>query len=166
MFCLRSHSSFIKCNRLYRDATTRWIVSWLFLCLRSHSTFILRNRLYRDATTRYTHLAVPHEPLRLVTPQFETPLPPLEPAVFPPVFREPPGPALDLFDLDDAFSSERVRLAQLTNKVRGIDVCMWRGMVVVLVMVVNEKVQEEEEEEEEDGEEVDDDEGTYCRFLS
>jgi intraflagellar transport protein 52 len=30
--------------------------------------------------------------------------------------REPPPPALDLFDLDDHFASERVRLAKLTNK--------------------------------------------------
>ncbi|KAJ3063097.1 Intraflagellar transport protein 52, partial [Rhizoclosmatium hyalinum] len=49
-------------------------------------------------------------------PQFETPLPPLQPAVFPPALRELPPPALDLFDLDEHFASERVRLAQLTNK--------------------------------------------------
>jgi hypothetical protein len=49
-------------------------------------------------------------------PQFEAPLPPLQPAVFPPALREPPPPALDLFDLDDHFASERVRLAKLTNK--------------------------------------------------
>jgi intraflagellar transport protein 52 len=36
--------------------------------------------------------------------------------VFPPSIREPPPPALDLFDLDDHFASERVRLAHLTNK--------------------------------------------------
>jgi intraflagellar transport protein 52 len=36
--------------------------------------------------------------------------------VFPPTFRELGPPALELFDLDDQFSSERVRLAQLTNK--------------------------------------------------
>ena len=42
------------------------------------------------------------------------PLPSMQ--VFPPSFREPDGPGLDLFDLDDLFSSERVRLAQLTNK--------------------------------------------------
>lgn len=57
-----------------------------------------------------------HETLRLIQPQFETPLPPLEPAVFPPTLRELQPPALDLFDLDESFSSERVRLAQLTNK--------------------------------------------------
>jgi hypothetical protein len=30
--------------------------------------------------------------------------------------REPPPPALELFDLDEHFASERARLAQLTNK--------------------------------------------------
>ncbi|XP_071225337.1 intraflagellar transport protein 52 homolog [Salvelinus alpinus] len=46
---------------------------------------------------------VKHEPLQLITPQFETPLPQLEPAVFPPVFRDLPPPMLDL---DETFSSE------------------------------------------------------------
>lgn len=36
--------------------------------------------------------------------------------VFPPQFRELPAPNLDLFDLDEQFSSEKVRLAQQTNK--------------------------------------------------
>lgn len=57
-----------------------------------------------------------HEPLKLITPQFETPLPPLQAAVFPPSFRELPNPMLELFDLDEAFSSEKSRLAQITNK--------------------------------------------------
>ncbi len=30
--------------------------------------------------------------------------------------RELPNPKLELFDLDDAFSSERARLAQMSNK--------------------------------------------------
>lgn len=69
------------------------------------------------ATLRtFNELKVKHETLSLITPQFETPLPPLEPSVFPPQFRELPGPALDLFDLDESFSSERARMAQLTNK--------------------------------------------------
>ena len=42
--------------------------------------------------------------------------PPLNPAVFPPALREPPPPALDQFDLDEHFASERIRLAQVTNK--------------------------------------------------
>lgn len=36
--------------------------------------------------------------------------------VFPPNFRELPPPRLELFDLDEMFSSADVRLAQLTNK--------------------------------------------------
>ena len=38
------------------------------------------------------------------------------PATFPSALREPPLPALDLFDLDEQFASEKIRLAQLTNK--------------------------------------------------
>ncbi|KAE9417888.1 hypothetical protein Angca_003493, partial [Angiostrongylus cantonensis] len=64
----------------------------------------------------YEQLQVKTEPLTLIVPQFERPLPPLLPAVFPPTFRELPPPKLELFDLDEMFSSEEVRLAQLTNK--------------------------------------------------
>ncbi|KAH9631804.1 hypothetical protein HF086_005807 [Spodoptera exigua] len=39
-----------------------------------------------------------------------------DPDVFPPTFREPPPPPLELFDLDEAFSSERSQLARLANK--------------------------------------------------
>jgi len=72
--------------------------------------------LVPEAIQLYKQLGVKHEPLTLIPPQFETPMPPLQPAVFPPVLREPLPPALDLFDLDEQFASERVRLAQLTNK--------------------------------------------------
>eukprot|EP00112_Aurelia_sp_Birch-Aquarium-sp1_P008013 Seg1876.4 transcript_id=Seg1876.4/GoldUCD/mRNA.D3Y31 product="Intraflagellar transport protein 52" protein_id=Seg1876.4/GoldUCD/D3Y31 len=64
----------------------------------------------------FNELKCKHEQLQLITPQFETPLPPLQPAVFPPQFRELPPPSLDLFDLDESFSSEKSRLAQITNK--------------------------------------------------
>ncbi|KAL2090768.1 hypothetical protein ACEWY4_013031 [Coilia grayii] len=64
----------------------------------------------------YKQLNVKHEQLQLIQPQFETPLPPLQPAVFQPAFRDLPPPMLDLFDLDETFSSEKVRLAQLSNK--------------------------------------------------
>ena len=64
----------------------------------------------------YKEMDVKTQVLTLIPPQFEAPLPPLQPAVFPPAWREPPPPALDLFDLDEHFASERVRLAQLTNK--------------------------------------------------
>lgn len=36
--------------------------------------------------------------------------------VFQPAFRDLRPPMLDLFDLDETFSSEKVRLAQLSNK--------------------------------------------------
>jgi len=42
------------------------------------------------AIRAYELLGVKHEQLRLITPQFETPLPPLQAAVFPPTFRELP----------------------------------------------------------------------------
>ena len=35
----------------------------------------------RQAIESYEKLGVKHEPLKLITPQFETPLPPLQPAV-------------------------------------------------------------------------------------
>ncbi len=35
----------------------------------------------------YEDLNVKHEALKLITPQFETPLPPLQAAIFPPSFR-------------------------------------------------------------------------------
>lgn len=64
----------------------------------------------------YEKLEVKHSQLKLISPQFEAPFPPLQPAVFPPTFRDLPPPPLELFDLDDAFSSEFSRLAQFTNK--------------------------------------------------
>jgi len=72
--------------------------------------------LISEAVLLYQKLGVKHEALQLITPQFDAPLPPLIPAVFPPAMREPPPPALDLFDLDAHFASEQSRLAQLTNK--------------------------------------------------
>ena len=64
----------------------------------------------------YEELKIKHEPLPLITPQFETPLPALKPAVYPPRFYEPEPPSLELYDLDEHFSSESARLAQITNK--------------------------------------------------
>ncbi|KAJ3076628.1 Intraflagellar transport protein 52 [Podochytrium sp. JEL0797] len=72
--------------------------------------------LVPEAINLYDELRLKHESLSLIQPQFETPLPPLQPAVFPPSLRQLAPPSLDLFDLDEHFASERVRLAQLTNK--------------------------------------------------
>lgn len=87
-----------------------------FTAMHDKTLFNIGTSVIPDAIRMYSQLGVEHEPLQLITPQFETPLPPLQPAVFPPTFRELDAPTLDLFDLDDMFSSERVRLAQLTNK--------------------------------------------------
>ncbi|XP_076767064.1 intraflagellar transport 52 isoform X2 [Xylocopa sonorina] len=61
-------------------------------------------------------LSVKHEPLTLIPPHFEAPLPPTQASVFPPSFQELSPPALELFDLDEAFSSDLLKLSQLTNK--------------------------------------------------
>lgn len=55
--------------------------------------------LIPQAKRLYETLGVPHEPLTLIPPQFECPLPKLSPATFPPAMREPAPPALDQFDL-------------------------------------------------------------------
>eukprot|EP00518_Triparma_eleuthera_P004722 CAMPEP_0182464112 /NCGR_PEP_ID=MMETSP1319-20130603/8279_1 /TAXON_ID=172717 /ORGANISM="Bolidomonas pacifica, Strain RCC208" /LENGTH=469 /DNA_ID=CAMNT_0024663727 /DNA_START=14 /DNA_END=1420 /DNA_ORIENTATION=+ len=72
-----------------------------------------------EAVKLYDTLNVKHEPLSLIPPQFECPLPPLQPAVFLPHIREAPPPALDQFDLDEHFANDDLRLAQLTNKCAG-----------------------------------------------
>mmetsp|Transcript_8023 Transcript_8023/g.22065 ORF Transcript_8023/g.22065 Transcript_8023/m.22065 type:complete len:444 (-) Transcript_8023:423-1754(-) len=87
-----------------------------FTTLFDDALFKFDTSLIPEAVQLYKQFEVKHEPLSLIPPEFETPLPPLQPAVFPPSIREPPAPALDLFDLDDHFASERVRLAHLTNK--------------------------------------------------
>lgn len=76
----------------------------------------LDTNLIPEAIKLYETLGVPHDPLTLIPPQFECPLPKLSLAVFPPSLREPPMPALDQFDLDEHFAKESLRLAQLTNK--------------------------------------------------
>ncbi|KAF6258344.1 hypothetical protein COO60DRAFT_1270809 [Scenedesmus sp. NREL 46B-D3] len=68
------------------------------------------------AVALYGQLGVKKAPLCLIPPAFETPLPPLQPATFPPCPREPPPPALELFDLDDAFAGEQAQLSALVSK--------------------------------------------------
>lgn len=75
-----------------------------------------------DVVDTYSKLSVKVEPLTLIPPEFQTPLPPVKPAVFEPIHRDPPPPGLDLFDLDEEFAPERVRLSQLTNKCKADDV--------------------------------------------
>ncbi|XP_071448890.1 intraflagellar transport protein 52 homolog isoform X1 [Hetaerina americana] len=81
-----------------------------------HRLFSISGDHVPEALDAYNQLRVKYESLRLIKPQFENPLPSLQTAVFPPSFRELRNPQLELFDLDDAFSSESSRLAQLANK--------------------------------------------------
>ncbi|XP_023333653.1 intraflagellar transport protein 52 homolog isoform X2 [Eurytemora carolleeae] len=108
---------------------TAWLADTPRVCLQesedipSDYTRLFKSNLYSVHTSMvpkvintFKDLGVKHDPLKLITPQFETPLPPLQAAVFPPQFRNLPDPQLELFDLDEAFSSDKSRLAQVTNK--------------------------------------------------
>lgn len=87
-----------------------------FTTLFDHKMFKFDTSLIPEAVALYNKLNVKHEQLSLIPPQFEVPLPPLQPAVFMPYLREPAPPALDLFDLDQEFATEKLRIDQLTNK--------------------------------------------------
>lgn len=81
--------------------------------MRLHS---INNDLVPQMIGLHGELGVQYEPLKIIKPQFEIPLPALQLAVFPPVFSDVPPPALELFDLDESFSSERAQVTQLANK--------------------------------------------------
>ena len=66
-----------------------------FTTLFDETLFKFDTSLIPEAVALYDKLDVKHEPLSLIPPQFEHPLPPLNPAVFPPALRELPPPALD-----------------------------------------------------------------------
>jgi len=117
-----------------RVPNTRALAERVRSCLQEHdplprdfqklfndTLFKFDTHLIPASVALYDQLGVKHEPLSLIPPQFEAPLPPLNPAVFPPSLRELPPPALDQFDLDEHFASPKKRLAQLTNKCTGRD---------------------------------------------
>lgn len=88
-----------------------------FTKLFNDSLFGFDTKMIPETVEAFSLLGVKHEPLTLIPPAFERPLPQLSAAVFPPIMRDPPPPALDRFDLDEHFASDRIRLAQITNKV-------------------------------------------------
>lgn len=92
-----------------------------FTRLFSKELFELDNRVLVEVHRAFDQMQMDREPLKLIKPQFETPLPPLQPAIFPPNFRVPAKPKLELFDLDDAFSSAQTRLMQIANKCTDAD---------------------------------------------
>lgn len=87
-----------------------------YMQLFDHKMYSMNTNSVPEALKLYEELGVKHQPLKIITPKFEAPYPPLQPAVFPPSFRDLAPPALELFDLDDAFSSVFSNLAQFTNK--------------------------------------------------
>lgn len=87
-----------------------------YMQLFDHKMYSMNTNYVPEALKLYEELKVKHQPLKIITPKFEAPYPALQPAVFPPSFRDLPPPALELFDLDDAFSSVFSNLAQFTNK--------------------------------------------------
>lgn len=80
------------------------------------------NTLLAKVIAAYKDFHMEKEVLKLIKPQFDSPLPNLEPAVFSPNFRCHPKPNLELFDLDQAFSSIPARLAQIVNKCTDDDI--------------------------------------------
>ncbi|KAF3855751.1 hypothetical protein F7725_016474 [Dissostichus mawsoni] len=87
-----------------------------FTSLFDMSLFNLSTDTLPQVISAYKQLNVKDEPLQLITPQFETPLPQLQPAVFPPALSDLPPPMLDLFDLDETFSSEKLDKEQRDAK--------------------------------------------------
>lgn len=82
----------------------------------SKEIYQIDNTILSKVISAYKELNLEKEPLKLIKPQFEAPFPALQPAVFPPNFRSLPKPALELYDLDQAFSSITTRLTQISNK--------------------------------------------------
>ena len=80
------------------------------------SLFKIDNNLVPEAIEMYDKLNVKHEILSIIPPQFETPLPPLQLAVFDPIIKDFQVPNLELYDLDEQFANEKIKLAQVTNK--------------------------------------------------
>jgi intraflagellar transport protein 52 len=78
-----------------------------FTTLFSDKLYKFDTDLIPESIKLYTTLGVKHEPLTLIPPQFETPMPALQAAVFPPTLKELPPPSLDLYDLDESFASEK-----------------------------------------------------------
>ena len=69
--------------------------------------FRFDTNLVPDAVKLFKDLDVKHEHITLIPPTFETPMPALQSAVFPPSLKEMEAPALDLFDLDEEFANEK-----------------------------------------------------------
>jgi intraflagellar transport protein 52 len=72
-----------------------------------YGLYKIDNEIVGEAFDLYDQLNVKHELLTIIPPQFETPLPPLQLAVFDPIIKDLGAPNLELFDLDEQFASEK-----------------------------------------------------------
>ncbi len=72
-----------------------------------HGLFKIDNEIVGEAFELYKQMNVKREALTIIPPQFETPLPPLQLAVFDPIIKDFGHPNLELFDLDEQFASEK-----------------------------------------------------------
>ena len=78
-----------------------------FTSLFKDDLFKFDTNLVGESIKMFEELAVKHEPLTLIPPQFECPMPNLKAAVFPPSLKDLPPPSLDMFDLDEQFANEK-----------------------------------------------------------
>ncbi|KAL4429204.1 hypothetical protein ABPG77_010183 [Micractinium sp. CCAP 211/92] len=101
--CLQEHGDLPKdITRLFADSLFKLDMSFV------PQVAALRRSLGAEgALKRGRHLPLWRPPL-------EVPFPPLQPAVFPPAFVEPPPPGLELFDLDEEFQGPLEKLNQIT----------------------------------------------------
>ncbi|KAJ6217546.1 hypothetical protein RDWZM_008703 [Blomia tropicalis] len=76
----------------------------------------ISNRSLCRVNKAFEELQIEKRPLKVIKPHFETPFAPLQPAVFAPVFRALNKPELELYDLDEEFSSVPNKLTKLANK--------------------------------------------------
>lgn len=72
-----------------------------FTTLFNNSLYKFDTDLVPQAIELFKTLNVKHEPLTLIPPQFETPMPQLQAATFLPCIKDLPPPSLDLYDLDE-----------------------------------------------------------------
>ncbi|KEP66582.1 UNVERIFIED_CONTAM: intraflagellar transport 52 (Protein NGD5) family protein [Hammondia hammondi] len=87
-----------------------------FRKLFEETKFALDTSHIAEVKQLYRQLGVKYEPLSVIKPEFVIPLPPLRPAVHPPLLPELPHPPLELFDIDAEIASPRTRLRQLANQ--------------------------------------------------
>ena len=69
-----------------------------------------------NTSALHEELGIERKGLNLIAPQLETPLPPLQPATFPPQPKELEAPPLELLDLDASLQDEKTRLAEVMGR--------------------------------------------------